>query len=145
MQHSSWSWQIPYTIPYLSKIFVWASSEALFLSITSQKCILLIPDAGIACFKIAHIKHVIFCGFHIFQNESLWIIMNRMENSKNRIVGGMKEATGKVLDLEELELKGKLQTMKSEAGDKLEDIKDGVYEKANGLFNKMRDRDGKNS
>ena len=71
--------------------------------------------------------------------------MNRMENSKNRIVGGMKEATGKVLDLEELELKGKLQTMKSEAGDKLEDIKDGVYEKANELFNKMRDRDGKNS
>ena len=65
--------------------------------------------------------------------------MSRMDNSKDRVVGRMKEAAGKVLDLEELELKGKLQTMKSEVGDKLADIKDGVYSKANELLDKVKD------
>lgn len=65
--------------------------------------------------------------------------MNRMENSKDRMVGRMKESAGKVFDLEELEFQGKLQTMKSEVGDKLEDIKDGVYGKANELLDKVKD------
>lgn len=65
--------------------------------------------------------------------------MSRMDNSKDRVVGRMKEAAGKVLDLEELEFKGKLQTMKSEVGDKLADIKDGVYSKANELLDKVKD------
>ncbi len=65
--------------------------------------------------------------------------MSRMDNSKDRVVGRMKEAAGKVLDLEELEFKGKLQAMKSEVGDKLTDIKDGVYSKANELLDKVKD------
>ncbi len=64
--------------------------------------------------------------------------MNRMENGKDRLVGKMKESAGKALDIDELEFKGKLQTIKSEVGDKMEDIKDGVYEKANKLMDRMK-------
>ncbi len=65
--------------------------------------------------------------------------MNRMENSKDRMVGRMKESAGKAFDLEELEFKGKLQAMRSEVGDKLEDLKDGAYGKANELLDKVKE------
>ena len=71
--------------------------------------------------------------------------MDRMENSKDRVVGSVKESAGKILDLEKLELAGKLQTMKGEIGDKLEDFKDEVYGKANELLDKVRGNDRNNS
>ena len=71
--------------------------------------------------------------------------MDRMENSKDRLVGTVKESAGKILDLEELEFKGKLQKIKSEVGDKMEDIKDEVYGKANELLDKVRGNDRNNS
>lgn len=71
--------------------------------------------------------------------------MDRIENSKDRLVGTVKESAGKILDLEELEFKGKLQTMKSEVGDKLVDLKDEVYGKANELLDKMKGNDRNNS
>lgn len=71
--------------------------------------------------------------------------MDRMKNSKDRLVGAMKESAGKVLDLEELELAGKLQTIKSEVGDKLVDLKDEVYGKANELLDKRKSNNRKNS
>ena len=67
--------------------------------------------------------------------------MNRMESSKDRMVGKMKESAGKVFDLEELEFKGKLQSMKSEVGDKLEDLKDVVYGIANDLLDQRKDNE----
>jgi uncharacterized protein YjbJ (UPF0337 family) len=61
-----------------------------------------------------------------------------LENEKDRIVGKLKETTGNFMDDEELEFKGKLQSMKADIGNKAENIKDTVLEKANDVIDKIK-------
>jgi uncharacterized protein YjbJ (UPF0337 family) len=61
-----------------------------------------------------------------------------LENEKDRIVGKIKETTGNIMDDEELEFKGKLKSMKADIGNKAENIKDTVLEKANDVIDKIK-------
>jgi len=63
---------------------------------------------------------------------------NELKNGKDKIVGKVKEAAGKATDDDELEFKGKLQSMKSDIGNKVEDMKDAVLDKANDLLDKIK-------
>lgn len=57
----------------------------------------------------------------------------KVESTKDKLVGGVKETAGKVTSNEELELKGKIQSKKGElegnatdAADKADDIKENI-------------------
>lgn len=70
-------------------------------------------------------------------------MLNELENAKDRVVGMIKETSGKLMDDNKLELKGKIQSMKADIGDKVEDMKEGVSEKANQFIDKVRDNKNK--
>ncbi len=63
---------------------------------------------------------------------------NELENAKDKVVGMIKETSGKLMDDDKLELKGKMQSMKADIGDKVEDMKDEVAGKANQIIDKVR-------
>jgi len=65
---------------------------------------------------------------------------NKLKNGKDKIVGTVKEATGKFTDSNELELKGKLQTMKADIGNKADDVKEQMMGKANQIIDKVKDK-----
>lgn len=63
---------------------------------------------------------------------------NKLKAMKDKVVGSVKEATGKVTENEELELKGKIQQGVGEAreaaddvADKARDVKDDVLDSVN--------------
>ncbi|SHJ19952.1 CsbD family protein [Parasporobacterium paucivorans] len=62
-----------------------------------------------------------------------------MADSKEKIIGEVKEAVGKVTGNEELELKGKIQSSKSDLKEKVGDIKEGIAEKINDIIDKKKD------
>lgn len=62
-----------------------------------------------------------------------------IKNEAEKVVGKVKEKAGKLMDDNELELKGKVQNMKANIEDKVDDIKDKVYDKTNDFIDKMRD------
>lgn len=64
--------------------------------------------------------------------------MDKLENGMNKMMGKVKETAGKMTDMEDMELKGKLQGMKADVGNKMEDMKEEVLDKANDLMDKMR-------
>lgn len=61
-----------------------------------------------------------------------------LENSKDNLMGKIKETAGRHMDNNRLELKGKLQTMKAQVGDKLEDVKEEMAEKANDVLDLVK-------
>lgn len=63
-----------------------------------------------------------------------------IKKETEKIIGKVKEQAGKLTDNNELELKGKLQSMKANLGDKIDDVKDELYDKANDIIDKVRDR-----
>jgi uncharacterized protein YjbJ (UPF0337 family) len=60
----------------------------------------------------------------------------KIENAKDKIVGEVKEAAGKVTGNEELELEGKIQSAKSDVKKKAGEIKEGITEKINDIIDK---------
>ncbi len=60
------------------------------------------------------------------------------ENSKDNLMGKIKETAGRHMDNDRLELKGKVQTMKAQVGDKLEDVKEEMAEKANDFLDLVK-------
>jgi len=71
---------------------------------------------------------------------------DRIDEAKDKTVGGIKEAAGKVTGNEELELKGKTQSLKGDlegkamdAGDKLGDLKEKAAEKVNDFIDKKKE------
>ncbi len=62
---------------------------------------------------------------------------NKIPVTKDKIIGEVKEAIGKVSGNEELELKGKIQSFKADIkekaniGDRVEEIKEGIARKIN--------------
>jgi uncharacterized protein YjbJ (UPF0337 family) len=72
----------------------------------------------------------------------------KIEATKDKLVGGVKETVGKVTGNEELELKGKIQTKKGEIkekaadlGDKLDEIKEDIAGNINDAFDKNKKKD----
>ena len=63
-------------------------------------------------------------------------LKGEIENAKDKIVGEVKEATGKVTGNEELELEGKIQSAKSDVKKKAGEIKVGITEKINDIIDK---------
>ncbi len=67
------------------------------------------------------------------------------KNSKDNLMGKAKETAGRYMDNDRLELKGKLQTMKSQVGNKLEDVKEEMADKANDVIDWVKpDKRNKN-
>jgi len=62
----------------------------------------------------------------------------KSENSKDKIIGEVKEAAGKVTGNEELELKGKIQSSKSDIKEKAGEVKEGIAEKINDAVDKKK-------
>ncbi|NLC42030.1 MAG: CsbD family protein [Erysipelothrix sp.] len=56
---------------------------------------------------------------------------NKFKEIKDKVVGKVKEETGKLTDNEELELKGKIQQGIGKAREVAEDVKDDVLDKVN--------------
>ncbi|MCX5780054.1 MAG: CsbD family protein [Firmicutes bacterium] len=66
-------------------------------------------------------------------------LKGKIDNAKDKIVGEVKEAVGKVTGNEELELKGKIQSAKPDLGDKVDEIKQGIAGKINDLIDKKKE------
>lgn len=55
--------------------------------------------------------------------------MEEIKNTKDSVVGKLKETAGQIMDNDRLELSGKLQTWKSQVGDKIIEKKEEAAEK----------------
>jgi uncharacterized protein YjbJ (UPF0337 family) len=69
----------------------------------------------------------------------------KVESTKDKLVGGVKETVGKVTSNEELELKGKIQSKKGDmegkvtaAGDKLDDLKEDIIGNINNTIDQNK-------
>ena len=60
----------------------------------------------------------------------------KLKNAKDKVVGEVKEATGKVTGNDELELKGKIQSSKADVKKKAGEIKENIAENVNDKVDK---------
>ena len=58
-------------------------------------------------------------------------LKNKLENTKDKVIGKTKEGVGKATGSEETELKGKLQSQKGDLKEKLEDTKENIIKEVN--------------
>lgn len=65
---------------------------------------------------------------------------DKLENAKDKAMGEIKETVGKVTDSEQLELKGKVQSAKSDFAGKVDDVKETVAGKINDAVDKNKDK-----
>ena len=63
----------------------------------------------------------------------------KLENAKDKIIGETKEAAGKATGNEELELKGKTQSSKSDIKKKAGEVKEGIAENINDVVDKEKE------
>lgn len=66
---------------------------------------------------------------------------NKIKEMKDKVVGKVKEETGKLTGNEELEIKGKIQQGVGKAREVVEDVKDNVLDKANDVVDDMTDKE----
>ena len=66
-------------------------------------------------------------------------LKDKFMNTKDKIVGEVKEAVGKVTGNEELELEGKFQSTKSDVTGAANEFKDDFVDKDKGVFDKYVD------
>ena len=66
---------------------------------------------------------------------------SKIRNAKDKIIGKVKEATGKVTNNEELELEGKIQSSKSDLNDKAGEIKNNIAGKINDAIDKNKNNE----
>lgn len=62
------------------------------------------------------------------------------KNEKDKAMGKVKESLGRVLEDNELEFEGKMQTIKGNIGSKFEEIKEDVLEKTNDILDNIKKR-----
>lgn len=73
----------------------------------------------------------------------------KLDHAKEKVAGGVKEASGKITGNEQLELKGKMQSSKADfkkdmdIGDRIEDAKESIAENVNQKIDKKRKEDKK--
>lgn len=76
-------------------------------------------------------------------------IRKKLDHAKEKVAGGVKEASGKITGNEQLELKGKMQSSKADfkkdmdIGDRIEDAKESIAENVNQKIDKKRKEDKK--
>ena len=58
-------------------------------------------------------------------------MIEKMKNTKDNLVGKMKETTGKLVNNDRLEMNGKIQEFQSQVGEGIENMKEEMAEKAN--------------
>ncbi|WP_313134228.1 CsbD family protein [Anaerocolumna sp.] len=63
---------------------------------------------------------------------------NNIKNEKDKVMGKVKESLGKVFDDDELEFEGKMQTIKGNIGNKLDEIKEDVLDKTNDILDNIK-------
>lgn len=71
---------------------------------------------------------------------------HKLKNTKDKIAGKVKEAAGKVTGNEKLELKGKIQSSKSDfkkkmnIGDNADELKESTAGKINDVIDRKKDK-----
>jgi uncharacterized protein YjbJ (UPF0337 family) len=65
-------------------------------------------------------------------------VENNIKNEKDKVMGKVKESLGKVFDDDELEFEGKMQTIKGNIGNKLDEIKEDVLDKTNDILDNIK-------
>lgn len=68
---------------------------------------------------------------------------DKILNTKDKIVGEVKEAIGKATNNEELEFEGKMQSEKADFNQKVNEVKDDISEKTNDVYDKFVDNNEK--
>lgn len=63
----------------------------------------------------------------------------RIRNSKDKVIGTVKETAGKILDNDEMEFKGKMQSLKAELGNRMEDVAEKVEDRVEKLADDLSD------
>ncbi len=66
---------------------------------------------------------------------------NKMNITKDKLIGEAKEVIGKVTNNEELELKGKIQSSKYDIFEKADDIKENIAGKLNDMIDKKKEKE----
>jgi len=69
--------------------------------------------------------------------------MGNIKNAKDKILGEAKEAIGKVTNNQELELKGKIQSSKSDLSKKAGNVKNDIAGKINDIIDKKEEENKK--
>ena len=68
----------------------------------------------------------------------------KLNNAKDKVLGEVKEAVGKVTGNEELELKGKIQSSKSDLKEKGVKIKEDITERINDIIDEKKNNENDN-
>ena len=68
----------------------------------------------------------------------------KLNNAKDKVIGEVKEAVGKVTGNEELELKGKIQSSKSDLKEKGKKIKEDIIKGINDIKDEKKDNENDN-
>ena len=63
-------------------------------------------------------------------------LKNKIENTKDKVIGKAKEGAGGATGSQETELKGKLQYQKGDLNDKVDNNKEKIAEKINDTLDK---------
>jgi len=63
----------------------------------------------------------------------------RIKNSKDKVLGTIKETAGQILDNDEMEFKGKVQTIKANLGNRMEDMTETFEDKVEDLADNISD------
>lgn len=66
---------------------------------------------------------------------------NKMNITKDKLIGEAKEVIGKVTNNEELELKGKIQSSTYDIFEKADDIKENIAGKLNDMIDKKKEKE----
>jgi uncharacterized protein YjbJ (UPF0337 family) len=64
------------------------------------------------------------------------LVMNKIKNTKDKVVGEVKEAVGKATDNPKLEIKGKVQSSRADFRAKTAEIKEEMAKKINRAIDK---------
>jgi uncharacterized protein YjbJ (UPF0337 family) len=67
------------------------------------------------------------------------VIIDKLENAKDKAVGKMLEAAGKLTNDQELEFTGKFKTLTTKVKDRYYDVKEDVFQEGNELLDKIND------
>ena len=64
----------------------------------------------------------------------------KLANTKDKVLGEIKEAAGKITGNEQLEMKGKIQSSKADLKSKVDDVKEGLAKTFNHAVDKKSKR-----
>ncbi|MDF2537181.1 MAG: hypothetical protein K0S76_202 [Herbinix sp.] len=66
-------------------------------------------------------------------------MIEKIENGKEKAIGKLKENVGQIMEDNELEFRGKMQSMKADVSDTLDNGKETVLRKTNDIIDKAKE------